>query len=53
MNVFQTPPQGIQTAPHDPRILAAGHQVTLIDAAPQPGGSEVSSDPPRSPCVRR
>ncbi|KEF35159.1 MULTISPECIES: barstar family protein [Deinococcus] len=29
VNVFQAPPQGIQTAPHDPRILAAGHQVTL------------------------
>lgn len=29
INVFQAPPQGIQTAPHDPRILAAGHQVAL------------------------
>ncbi|MPY65615.1 barstar family protein [Deinococcus sp. SDU3-2] len=29
INVFQESPQGIQTAPHDPRILAAGHQVAL------------------------
>ncbi|MBB5233071.1 barstar family protein [Deinococcus budaensis] len=29
INVFQQPPQGIQTAPHEPRILAAGHQVAV------------------------
>lgn len=29
INVFQQAPQGIQTAPHEPRILAAGHQVAV------------------------
>ncbi|MBX8467390.1 barstar family protein, partial [Deinococcus sp. RIT780] len=29
MQVFDTAPQGIQTAPHEPRILAAGHQVSV------------------------
>ncbi|GGR46198.1 nuclease inhibitor [Deinococcus seoulensis] len=29
MQVFDEAPQGIQTAPHEPRILAAGHQVSV------------------------
>lgn len=29
INVFAEAPRGIQTAPHDPRILAAGHQVSV------------------------
>ena len=29
INVFGEAPQGIQTAPHDARVLAAGHQVAL------------------------
>lgn len=29
MQVFDTAPQGIQNAPHEPRILAAGHQVSV------------------------
>lgn len=29
INVFGAPPQGIQTAPHDPRIVAAGYQVSV------------------------
>lgn len=29
MNVFREAPQGIQTAPHDPRIVAAGYQVSV------------------------
>ncbi|SMB91792.1 barstar family protein [Deinococcus hopiensis] len=29
IHVFAQAPQGIQTAPHDARILAAGHQVAL------------------------
>jgi len=29
INVFQEAPQGIQLAPHDPRILAAGHRVAV------------------------
>ncbi|MEF2277919.1 barstar family protein [Deinococcus sp. YIM 134068] len=29
INVFSAPPQGIQTAPHDPRIVAAGYQVSV------------------------
>ncbi|GBF04323.1 barstar-like nuclease inhibitor [Deinococcus aerius] len=29
MNVFREAPQGIQTAPHDPRIIAAGYQVSV------------------------
>ncbi|EYB66654.1 hypothetical protein DEIPH_ctg079orf0038 [Deinococcus phoenicis] len=29
MNVFAEAPQGIQTAPHDPRIVAAGYQVAV------------------------
>jgi RNAse (barnase) inhibitor barstar len=29
INVFAEAPRGIQPAPHDPRILAAGHQVSV------------------------
>lgn len=29
INVFASAPQGIQTAPHDIRMLAAGHQVAV------------------------
>ncbi|BDP41383.1 nuclease inhibitor [Deinococcus aetherius] len=29
INVFGAPPQGIQPAPHDPRIVAAGYQVAV------------------------
>lgn len=29
MQVFDTAPQGIQNAPHEPRILAAGYQVSV------------------------
>ncbi|WP_291428351.1 barstar family protein [Deinococcus sp.] len=29
MQVFNEAPQGIQTAPHEPRILAAGNQVSV------------------------
>ncbi|MEW6422318.1 MAG: barstar family protein [Deinococcota bacterium] len=29
INVFNEPPQGIQPAPHDPRIVAAGYQVAV------------------------
>ncbi|GAA5532408.1 barstar family protein [Deinococcus metallilatus] len=29
MNVFNEAPQGIQAAPHDPRIVAAGYQVAV------------------------
>nr|WP_026332167.1 barstar family protein [Deinococcus apachensis] len=29
MNVFREAPQGIQTAPHDPRIVAAGYLVSV------------------------
>ncbi|MBZ9713713.1 barstar family protein [Deinococcus multiflagellatus] len=27
IQVFNEPPQGLQVAPHEPRILAAGHQI--------------------------
>lgn len=29
INVFNAPPEGIQTAPHDMRIIAAGYQVSV------------------------
>ena len=29
INVFGAPPEGIQPAPHDPRMIAAGYQVAV------------------------
>jgi RNAse (barnase) inhibitor barstar len=29
IQIFNAPPDGLQTAPHEPRIIAAGYQITI------------------------